>query len=84
MVHVGDFKPYQRNTAGEKIEAKSQQTVFLGFTLETDYVNNARKKLMNQCTNGSIQGPVTRLSTSHGFFSWTNTAYMQALCVKKI
>lgn len=84
MVHVGDFRPYQKMTSGKKIDAKAEQWVFLGFTLETDYVNIARKDLMAKCSNGVIQGPVTRISTSHGFFSWTNTAYVQALCVKNI
>lgn len=84
IVNVGDFKPFQKRTSGKKIEAMAEQWVFLGFTLETDYVNIARKDLMDQCVNGSIQGPVTRISTSHGFFSWTNKAYIQALCIKKL
>jgi hypothetical protein len=83
LVHVGDFRPYQKITAGKTIEATAEQWVFLGFTLETDYVNIARADLMKQCTDGVIQGPVTRLSTSHGFFSWTNKLHMQGLCVKK-
>ena len=81
LVHVGDFKPYQKNTSGTKIDAMAEQPVFLGFTTETDYVNIARNDLMAKCPTGSIQGPVTRISTSHGFFSWTNKAYIQALCV---
>ena len=84
IVNVGDFKPYQKRTSGRTIDAKAEQFVFLGFTLETDYVNIARKDLMAKCTKGTIQGPVTRISTSHGFFSWTNKAYIQALCVEKI
>ena len=83
LVHVGDFKPYQKNTSGTKVTAEAEQFVILGFTSETDYVNIARTNLMNQCSTGSIQGPVTRLSTSHGFFSWTNKVYIQALCVTK-
>jgi len=82
LVHVGDFKPYQKMTSGEKVESKAEQWVFLGFTQQTDYVNLARKELINKCQNGTIQGPVTRLSTSHGFFSWTNKIYIQGLCLK--
>jgi hypothetical protein len=82
LVNVGDFKPYQKITSGKRIEAKAEQFVVLGFTQETDYVNMARAELMKQCEGGTIQGPMTRISTSHGFFSWTNKAYMQALCVK--
>ncbi len=82
IVHVGDFKPYQKITSGKRIEAKTEQFVVMGFTQETDYVNMARAELMKQCPDGALQGPMTRLSTSHGFFSWTNKAFMQALCVK--
>lgn len=81
LVHVGDFRPYQKLTSGEMIETTSEQWVFLGFTTQTDYVNQARETLMSKCSKGTIQGPVTRLSTSHGFFSWTNKVHMQALCV---
>lgn len=81
LVHVGDFKPYQKITSGKRIEAQAEQFVVLGFTQETDYVNLARAELMKKCPGGAIQGPMTRISTSHGFFSWTNKAYMQALCV---
>lgn len=81
LVHVGDFKPYQKNTAGKKVAAKAEQEIFLGFTLETDYIEIARTNLISQCAKGAIQGPVTRISTSHGFFSWTNTVYIQGLCI---
>jgi hypothetical protein len=82
LVHVGDFRPYQKNTSGKKIEAVTEQFVILGFTQETDYIDLARANLLKQCEDGVIQGPVTRLSTSHGFFSWTNRVSMQALCVR--
>lgn len=81
IVHVGDFRPYQKITSGKRIEATTEQFVVLGFTSETNYVNLAREELLKQCPSGQIQGPVTRISTSHGFFSWTNKAHMQALCV---
>ena len=81
LVHVGDFKPYQKITSGKRIEAQAEQFVVLGFTQETDYVNLARAELIKKCPGGAIQGPMNRISTSHGFFSWTNKAYMQALCV---
>lgn len=81
LVHVGDFKPYQKLTSGQVIEAAAEQFVFLGFTTETNYVNIAREDLIKKCPKGVIQGPVTRISTSHGFFSWTNKAHVQALCV---
>ncbi len=81
IVHVGDFRPYQKFSSGTKIESHEKQFLILGFTLETDYINKARKDLISQCEKGVIQGPVTRVSTSHGFFSWTNKVHMQALCL---
>ena len=81
IVHVGDFRPYQKFSSGTKIEAEQEQFLILGFTLETNYINRARKDLLSQCEKGVIQGPVTRVSTSHGFFSWTNHVHMQALCL---
>jgi hypothetical protein len=82
IMHVGDFRPYQKFSSGTKIESEAEQFLILGFTQESNYINEAREQLMAQCENGVIQGPVTRVSTSHGFFSWTNRVYMQALCVK--
>ena len=82
LVHVGDFEPYQKITAGEMIQAQAEQFVILGFTKQTEYINEARQQLMAQCPKGRIQGPVTRLSTSHGFFSWTHKVFMQALCIQ--
>ena len=81
LVHVGDFKPFGSNVSGNIISSKEEQFVFLGFTTDTSYINKARKKLVAQCKNGSIQSPVTKLSTEHGFLSWTNKISMKARCV---
>ncbi len=81
-MNIGDFRPFQKFSSGTKIEAEAEQFLILGFTTETNYINEAREELLSQCKTGVIQGPVTRVSTSHGFFSWTNKVHMQALCVE--
>ena len=80
-VHVSDFNPGKALTEGQRVNASSEQFVVLGFTGNTDYVDQAYKTLMNQCPAGQITGITTRYSTSLGFFSWTNKILMQGLCL---
>ena len=82
LVHVSDFGSYQKQTSGKIIKASEEDHLVMGFTLSTNYVEKARKKLIAQCENGEIQGVTSRLSTSHGFFSWKNKILMQGLCIK--
>lgn len=82
LVHVSDFEPYEKQTSGKKIESLTEQFVVLGFSTNTNYVDKARKSLIAKCTNGDIQGITTRYSTSHGFFSYRNKIFMQAICIK--
>lgn len=82
QVHMGDFETQESFTAGEWITAESEQHTIMGFIKDTNYVNEARKKLIAKCPNGDIQAVTTRFSTSLGFFSWYNRIYMQGLCLK--
>ncbi len=83
VAHYSDFSgtyaPFQR---GQWITAETEQFVILGFVQDTSYVDQAMKKLKNQCPGGKIQGIETQYSTAHGFFSWTNRIVMQGLCLK--
>lgn len=81
LVNVGDFSTNEKITSGKTVESIAEQFVIMGITTQTDYVNEAREELIKRCPNGTLQAPVTRISTSHGFFSWTNKAHMQALCI---
>jgi hypothetical protein len=81
LVHTSDFVPYASIESGEMIEARTEQFLILGFTGETDYVDQAYQKLMAACPSGRISGITTQISTSLGFFSWTNKALMQGLCL---
>jgi hypothetical protein len=81
QVHMSDFKPYESFTAGKWIKAEASQHVIFWFVKETNYVNQAREKLIAQCPKGDIQGITTRYSTSLGFFNWDNKIVMQGLCI---
>lgn len=81
-VHVSDFLPAKATEGGEMIRAQSEQFVVMGFTDNTRYVDDARKKLISACPQGAVTGITTQYSTSLSFFSWTNKILMQGLCVK--
>ena len=82
QVHMGDFNTQEKYTAGEWVTAETSQKVILGFVQQTNYVNEAKSKLISKCPNGDIQGVTTRYSTSLGFFSWDNKILMQGLCLQ--
>lgn len=88
QVHTSDFD-LPESVRGKKnivelgkvIQAKSEQFVIMGFTKETNYINQAYANLVSQC-DGTVLGITTQLSTSLGFFSWTNKVLMQGMCVR--
>jgi hypothetical protein len=80
--HVSDFSPsYQGYTNGKIVKARTEQFVILGFASDTNYVDEAYKKIQTECPTGDLQGVNTQYSTSLGFFSWTNTIDLKALCL---
>lgn len=82
QVHTSDFMPYARITSGEVIQGRGEQFVVLGFTQQTEYVDQAYRQLLQNCRTGRVTGITTQFSTSLGFFSWTNKILMQGLCLK--
>lgn len=80
--HVGEVEFVPKKYKKIQVDSKSEQRVILGFVTQTDYVNDAFKKLQNKCASGMVTGINTRYSTSHGFFSWTNTVKMTGTCVR--
>lgn len=82
QVHVSDFQPYAPLERGDIVKGYGEQFVVLGFTQQTNYVDSAYKQLMSNCSGGALSGITTQISTAHGFFSWTNKALMQGLCLK--
>lgn len=83
VAHISDFSPsYAPYGKGQLVTSKAEQFTVMGWVNQTDYVNVAHQKLLDQCTGGTIQGLSTQYSTDHGFFSWTNRIEMQGLCVR--
>ncbi len=80
QVQVSDFKPSSAEASGKAIRAQKEQFVIMGFTQDTSYVNKAYRELADNCPNGTVSGITAQLSTSLGFFSWTNKILLQGLC----
>jgi len=64
----------------EWIHARGEQSVILGVTDNTDYVDHAYADLLDQCA-GEVVGVNTRFSTSLGFLSYKNVIEMRAMCL---
>ena len=84
QVHVSGFKKLQEATEADKIsevEVLSEQYVFMGFKFNTDYVDDAYKKLLASCPSGNVSGISTQSSTSGHFMSWTNKILIKGSCI---
>lgn len=84
QVQVSDFQPYAAIESGNVVKGYAEQFVVLGFTQETNYVNEAVHQLADACPVGELTGITTQISTSHGFLSWKNKALIQGLCVARV
>ncbi|PWU19748.1 MAG: hypothetical protein C5B49_05250 [Bdellovibrio sp.] len=81
QVQTSDFIPYAPIESGRVVKGQAEQFAVLGFVFDTNYLNQAVDQLMAACPNGTLTGITTQMSTSLGFFSWTNKALVQGLCV---
>ena len=72
----GDTKP------GRTIEADAEQFVILAFAFNTDYADEAYRKLLINCPQGEVVGVNARYSTSMSFLSYTNKMHLQAICLE--
>ena len=82
-IHVVHSNPYDQSPGKadpDLVEARSEQGVVFGFAFDTDYVDRAYNTLQALCSKGRIEGITTQLSTSLGFFSWTNKILMRGFC----
>lgn len=80
-VHTSDFMPAAPLESGKVVKGYAEQFVVMGFVGDTNYVDEAMKKLITACPGGYISAVTTQYSTSLGFFSWTNKILMQGLCL---
>lgn len=83
-VHTSDFSPGAEIASGEMVKGSSEQFVILGFTQQTEYVNQAYQQLMQACPKGILTGITTQYSTSLSILSWTNKILMQGLCIPSL
>lgn len=80
-VHTSDFLPAAPIESGKIVKASGEQFVIMGFTDNTNYVDEAYDRLLQACPQGRITGITTQYSTALGFFSWTEKILMQGLCL---
>lgn len=78
--HTSDFNTTKPLAEYRQIATRSEQLVILGLVGQTDYADEAYRRLMNQCENGMVTGIQTRYSTSHNFLSWKNVVEMKGYC----
>ncbi len=78
---VSTIEDVQGQSAQAKsISARGRQFVIAGFASDTNYVEQAYKKLLIECPQGEIRDVTTQFLTSMGFSSWTNKIFIQANC----
>lgn len=78
--HMSDVLPGKQKGA-RYINVEAQRKVILSFIFNTDYVEEARQKLMAACPNAEITGINTKYITSHSFASYTDKIRIRALCL---
>ena len=79
MSDVASSTPSAKTLDKHIVEVTTEQSVFLGFAFDTDYVDQAYINLQKKCP-GKIAAVNTQFSTSHGFLHWTNKVRMKAVC----
>lgn len=75
---AGDYN-FDSSDAKKLVKSTAEQLVVLNFAFDTNYVDDAYKKLVSQCAS-DISGIHTWYSTSLGFLSWTNKVHMSGYC----
>ena len=65
-----------------QIEAEAEQHVVLYITDNTDFADEAYRKLVAQCPRGEVVAIEARNSTSHGFLSFDNKFKLTGWCLE--
>jgi hypothetical protein len=79
---MNGHKSYRSLNKAKVVESYSERKVILGLVFDSIYLDRAYDSLLDQCKKGKLAGVATQLSTSLGFFSWTDKIRMKAYCVK--
>ncbi len=80
--HVSDTVPGTTLENSVEINAHREKFIVMGFSNNTDYVDEAFASLKKQCPQ-TITNINSRYSTALGLFSWTSTVKMTARCLKE-
>lgn len=81
LVYASDFSPYKGQKVGKMIEGSAERRIILGFTGDSNYVEDAFEDLRGKCPHGQIVGVTTEFTTSHSFLSWVNKVIMKGECL---
>ena len=65
----------------KQVEIVTERKIFLGFTFNSNYVDDAYDKLLKACPQ-EVVAVNTQYSTSHSFLHWTNKITLRAICLK--
>jgi hypothetical protein len=82
QVALGNFDDLPPNARLRPIQAESDQEAFIAAT-NTDFADEAMRKLAAACPRGDVVGIQARHSTALGFFVHTNKLKLTAYCVEE-
>jgi hypothetical protein len=83
QVAVGGLDDVPPGARLVQIESEAEQDVILYVTDNTDYADQAYRRLLAQCPEGRVVAIEARHSTSHGFLSFTNHVKLTGLCLSE-
>jgi len=81
LVNTAGFdQPMPTDAEPRYLVAEAEKNVILGFSFDTDYVDEARESLIAQC-DGDLVAVSTQYYTEHDFLHWTNKILMKGICI---
>lgn len=82
QVALGEFEELPAEAQRRPIEVQTEQSVFLASG-NTDFADEAMKRLAERCPNGRVTGIQARHSTDLGFLAHENRMKVTAYCVEE-
>jgi len=82
QVALGEFEELPAEAQRRPIEVQTEQSVFLASG-NTDFADEAMKRLAERCPNGRVTGIQARHSTDLGFLVHENHMKVTAYCVEE-
>ncbi len=78
--YVSSMDQNARYGVGKWVKAEADQSVVLGFALDSNYVEEGMKRLEAQCPGRLVQVTTEHL-TAYKFLSYEQKVILQGLCV---